>query len=210
MFSIGDKICINVDSFLRTLCQTHNHNAREYPALGIDETELNQTEKKHAAGLMRVNHAGEVCAQALYHGQSITAKLTQTREQMQQAQAEEVDHLLWCEKRLKELGSHCSYLNPLWYLGSFSIGAIAGAVGDKWSLGFVAETEKQVVNHLQKHLDNLPSQDKKSEKILEQMKDDENRHQHMAKDAGGTELPRFIQWLMKQTSAVMTKTAYWL
>jgi ubiquinone biosynthesis monooxygenase Coq7 len=159
---------------------------------------------------MRVNHCGEVAAQALYQGQALTARLETVRERMEQAALEENDHLEWCERRVKALGGHLSYLNPLWYLGSFAIGAVAGAVGDKWSLGFVAETEKQVIAHLEDHLDRVSQNDKKSRAVLEQMKIDEAHHGAVARAAGGAELPGPIKQLMGLASRVMTRTAYWV
>jgi ubiquinone biosynthesis monooxygenase Coq7 len=159
---------------------------------------------------MRVNHAGEVSAQALYQGQGLTARDPAVREAMAEAADEEVDHLAWCEERLDELRSHTSYLNPFWYLGSFSIGACAGLCGDRWSLGFVAETERQVVRHLESHLQQLPAADERSRRILAQMQEDEARHATTALEAGGAELPRPIRSLMQLCSRVMTTTAYYL
>jgi len=159
---------------------------------------------------MRVNHSGEVAAQALYQGQALTARLENVREAMERAAVEEIDHLKWCQERLQELGSHTSVLNPLWYAGSFAIGALAGIAGDRWSLGFVAETEKQVVDHLQGHLERLPLEDERSRAILEQMKQDEQHHGQAAADAGGARLPAPFRHLMTLTSRVMTRTAYWI
>ena len=157
---------------------------------------------------MRINHAGEVAAQGLYEGQSLTARLPEVREKMERAAMEENDHLAWCESRINELGSHKSLLNPLWYGGSLAIGAIAGLAGDKWSLGFVTETERQVVHHLDSHLAQLNENDQKSRAILEQMKEDEGQHATTALHAGGAELPQPIKKLMSLTSKVMTKAAY--
>ncbi len=159
---------------------------------------------------MRINHSGEVAAQGLYQGQALTARLPQVRDKMQRAAQEENDHLAWCEHRLKQMGTHTSYLNPLWYLGSVAIGAAAGIAGDKWSLGFVAETEHQVVRHLDEHLSRLPSQDGKSRAILEQMRVDEGQHATHALDGGGVPLPEPIRKVMSLTSKVMTRTAYWI
>jgi ubiquinone biosynthesis monooxygenase Coq7 len=159
---------------------------------------------------MRVNHAGEVSAQALYQGQALTAKLAEVRGKMERAALEENDHLAWCERRLKELDSHTSMLNPLWYTGSFAIGALAGLAGDKWSLGFVVETERQVVKHLDEHLSRLPEQDRRSRAILEQMKEDETHHATAALNAGGAELPEPVRQLMRLTSKVMTNAAYYI
>jgi len=154
--------------------------------------------------------SGEVSAQALYQGQAFTAKLPRVREQMQHAAEEEIDHLAWCEDRLDQLGAKPSILNPLWYAGSFALGAVAGLVGDKWSLGFVEETEKQVVEHLQEHLDKLPQDDLKTRSIIEQMQIDEAEHGDMAKQAGAAELPLPIKAVMKVTSKIMTKSSYWI
>ena len=165
---------------------------------------------QHVAGLMRVNHSGEVCAQALYHGQALTAKLPHVRQEMQQAAIEEQDHLAWCEDRLKELDSHTSVLNPIWYGLSYGMGAIAGIAGDKYSLGFVAETERQVSQHLQQHLQQLPEHDERSRKILEQMNEDELHHRDTALQAGGVDLPVPVKITMTAISKLMTKTSYYL
>ncbi|PRD29861.1 UNVERIFIED_CONTAM: coq7 [Trichonephila clavipes] len=159
---------------------------------------------------MRVNHSGEVCAQALYHGQALTAKLPHVREEMQQAAIEEQDHLAWCEDRLKELDSHTSLLNPIWYGLSYGMGAIAGIAGDKYSLGFVAETERQVSQHLQDHIQQLPEHDERSRKILVQMNEDELHHRDTALNAGGVDLPVPVRITMTAISKLMTKTSYYL
>lgn len=169
---------------------------------------LTEEQKKHAAGLMRVNHVGEVCAQALYQSQKLTSRDPAIREKLHHAAIEEEDHLAWCAKRLEDLGSRPSLLNPLWYAGSFAIGTIAGLAGDKWSLGFVAETEHQVEKHLDSHLDELPANDYESRAIVKQMRDDEVAHGQMARDEGGQALPRPIQQLMANVAKIMTKTAY--
>ena len=169
-----------------------------------------ETERRHVAGLMRVNHAGEVAAQGLYQGQAATARLDSVRAAMESAAEEENDHLAWCEQRLTELGSRPSILNPIWYAGAFTIGATAGLIGDRWSLGFVAETERQVVRHLEEHLDRLPMDDERSRAILEQMKIDEEHHGSTAEEAGGAKLPTPIRHLMGVVSKVMTRGAYWL
>jgi len=155
-----------------------------------------------------VNHTGEVCAQALYQGQALTARLPTVREEMQQAAQEEVDHLVWCEERLRELDSHTSYLNPAWYGMSFALGAIAGAIGDKVSLGFVAATEERVCTHLKEHLQQLPGEDRKSQLILQQMLEDEQRHGENALEAGGTDFPRPVKDAMSGVAKVMTSTSY--
>ena len=157
---------------------------------------------------MRINHSGEVCAQALYQGQALTAKLPDVREEMQLAAQEEIDHLVWCEQRIRQLNSHTSFLNPLFYAASFSIGAAAGIAGDKWSLGFVAATEEQVCKHLQDHLTQLPAQDEKSRAILEQMLEDEEKHGNNALAAGGQEFSAPIKKMMSGISKLMTKTTY--
>ncbi len=209
-YSPLDHLIMNLDQAVRTLAGKPLVTERGNPADDWEEAELTAEEKTRSARLMRVNHAGEVAAQALYQGQALTARLDEVRERMERAAEEESDHLEWCARRVDELGSHVSYLNPVWYLGSFVIGATAGAIGDKWSLGFVAETEKQVIEHLENHLKRLPENDRKSRAILEQMKIDEAHHGAMAKAAGGAELPGPVKRLMKLMSKVMTGTAYWL
>lgn len=209
-YSPLDQLIMNLDQAVRTLVGKPLITERADPANDWDEEELSEAEKTESVRLMRVNHSGEVAAQALYQGQALTARLETVRGRMQRAAEEENDHLEWCEHRVKELGGHISYLNPLWYLGSFTIGATAGAIGDKWSLGFVAETEKQVIEHLDEHLQRISENDKKSRAVLEQMKIDEAHHGAMARDAGGAELPAPIRQFMKLTSKVMTGTAYWI
>ena len=198
---------IAMDKGLNTIAAKHTAS-RENPAKETEEAILSAEEKKHIAGLMRINHAGEIAAQALYLGQAITARDPAIRKKMQIAAAEEVDHLAWCEDRLHELNSHVSYLAPIWFAGSFTIGTLAGIIGDEWNLGFVAETEKQVVKHLEKHLDNIPQADQRTQKILTQMRKDEMHHQEMAIDAGAKKLPHTINKLMGTISKIMTKTAY--
>jgi ubiquinone biosynthesis monooxygenase Coq7 len=205
-----DRLLMNLDVGLRTVLGQPQITERPDPARGIAESELAAAERELAGRLMRINHAGEVAAQGLYQGQAITARLPDVREKMERAAREENDHLDWCERRAGELGTHVSYLNPLWFAGSAAIGALAGLAGDKWSLGFVAETEKQVVRHLDDHLARLPPQDDKSRAILEQMKEDEGHHATTALEAGGAQLPYPIKRLMNLTSKVMTRTAYWL
>lgn len=205
-----DQLLMNVDQALRTLAGKPLVTERANPADDRQDSELEAAEKAEAVRLMRINHAGEVAAQALYQGQALSAKLGEVRASMERAAQEENDHLDWCEKRVTELGGHVSYLNPLWYAGSFAIGAAAGALGDKWSLGFVAETEKQVIEHLVGHLKRLSDKDQKSRAILEQMKIDEAHHGAEAKRAGGADLPAPVRALMRLTSKVMTRTTYWL
>ena len=209
-YSPFDQLLMQVDKAVRTVFGSAPTTERSNPADAYPDTELNAEEQRRVAGLMRVNHAGEVSAQALYQGQAVTAKLAEVRGKMERAALEENDHLAWCEQRLGDLGSHTSILNPLWFAGSFAIGALAGRAGDKWSLGFVVETERQVVKHLEEHLKRLPAQDQKSRAILEQMKEDEAHHATTALQAGGAELPEPVKQLMKLTSKVMTTTAYYL
>lgn len=183
---------------------------RENPASGLSSESLTDSERAISAGLMRVNHAGEVCAQALYLGQAATARTDSLRSHLLDAAAEEGDHLAWCEQRLQELDDHISYLNPLWFAGSFAIGAAAGLAGDRWSLGFIAETERQVEQHLEGHERRLPAADRRSRAIIEQMKLDEARHGRRAMEAGGAVLPGPVRAAMRLVSRVMTGTAYWL
>jgi len=208
--SLTDKCIALTDNALRTIFGGYKVTDRANPSLNVEEPDLTMDEKKHSAGLMRINHCGEVCAQALYQGQAMTAKLPEVREKMEQAAAEENDHLQWCADRLEQLDSRTSLLNPLWYAGSFSIGAVAGILGDKWSLGFVAETEHQVVRHLQSHLEGLPANDDKSRTVIEQMKEDELHHATVALEAGGAELPAPVKLAMKTMAKVMTKSVYWV
>jgi ubiquinone biosynthesis monooxygenase Coq7 len=203
-----DSLVMNVDLAVRTLFGKPEVTERANPSRNIENQELSKQQTRHVAGLMRINHTGEVCAQALYQGQALTAKLPEVRDSMERAAQEENDHLDWCEGRVKELGSHTSYLNPLWYAGSFAIGATAGLIGDKWSLGFVAETERQVVRHLDSHLEQLPENDQRSRAILEQMREDELHHATTAVEAGGAELPEPVKKVMGLMSKVMTKTTY--
>ena len=206
-----DTILINLDSGLRTIFGNPPLTERPNPAADIADAPLDAAEKELAGRLMRINHSGEVSAQGLYQGQALTAKLPEVREKMERAALEENDHLEWCERRINELGSHKSLLNPLWYVGSLAIGAIAGAAGDKWSLGFVAETEHQVIKHLNEHLDQVPQKDQKTRAILEQMKEDEGHHATVALQHGGAQLPWPVRKvLMPIMSKVMTKSAYWL
>jgi len=207
-YTFADQVALGLDQALRTVFGKPKVTERSNPADDIPDANMDASQQQHVAGLMRVNHVGEVCAQALYQGQAMTAKLDTVRESMQRAADEENDHLAWCERRLDELGSHKSLLNPLWYTWSFGLGAAAGLAGDKWSLGFVAETEHQVVRHLDEHLGQLPSQDARSRAILEQMKEDESHHATTALEAGGAELPEPIKQAMKFTSKIMTTTAY--
>lgn len=204
-----DKLIIEFDKGLRTLF-AKAHTVRPYPDAGLAEASLSESEQKHAAALMRINHTGEICAQALYQGQALTARDPQVQEQLQQAAQEETEHLAWTSKRVYELGSHLSVLNPLYYTGSLALGAAAGLLGDKWNLGFLSETERQVGGHLQSHLASLPPQDEKSRAVVQQMYVDETRHSEMAKELGGAELPLPVKALMQLTSKIMTRTVYWV
>ncbi len=207
--SLVDRLILQADRALRTLAAGADLTAdRPSPAHNLHGAELSDEERRHAAGLMRVNHAGEVCAQALYQGQALTAKLPEVREEMEKAAAEEVDHLVWCRERIHALGSHTSYLNPVWYGLSFGLGAAAGLVSDKVSLGFVAATEKQVCKHLQDHLQRLPEADTKSRAVVEQMLVDEAHHAESALAAGGLEFPAPVRGVMTLVSKAMTLTSY--
>lgn len=203
-----DRLILEFDTALRSVVGGANaHRSTPGSEVGVNSS-LDAAERKHAAGLMRVNHVGEVCAQALYQSQKLVARNPEIQEMLNHSGQEEMDHLAWCETRLKELDSHTSYLNPLWYAGSFAIGLVAGLAGDKWSLGFVAETEKQVENHLESHLEKLPKEDQRSRAIVDQMRIDEIAHGQAAKNAGGANLPEPIQKMMQAMSKVMTTTAY--
>lgn len=201
---------MHADTALRTIIGKPVITQRDYPADGLDDCQLQDDEREHVASLMRINHSGEVSAQALYQGQSITARNREVRTKLEQAALEENDHLAWTENRLHELGDRTSLLNPAWYAGSFALGALAGAMGDKWNLGFLAETEHQVVQHLDEHLEQLPAEDRRSRAILEQMKIDEARHATTALDHGGAELPTPVKKLMGMVSKLMTRTVYWI
>ena len=203
-----DLLINEVDKGLKYSTQNYQTESRTYPADKIEQDSLNEFEKNHSAGIMRVNHSGEVCAQALYRGQALTAKLGDTRTKMEQAASEELDHLSWCNKRLEDLNNKPSLLNPIWYGMSFSIGAVAGLIGDKWSLGFVHETEEQVVKHLDGHLDKLSKKDLKTKAVIEQMRIDEEQHSHDALEAGAEILPDEIKGLMSKVAKVMTNSSY--
>ena len=206
---LSQQFITTFDAGLRTLFATA-HAARPRPDADLEEPALDDASKHHAAVLMRINHVGEVCAQALYSGQAITSKNPQIVKALQRAAAEETDHLAWCEARISELGGHKSLLNPLWYAGSFTLGAVAGALGDKWNLGFLAETENQVAAHLQNHLQELSNADIKTRTIVNQMQQDEAAHASEANDLGASELPAPIKAGMKIASKIMTKTAYYI
>ncbi len=206
--SAVDQLLTQLDQGLRTAFGSAPMPQRASPAVALDDVELSDQERKHAIGLMRVNHAGEVCAQALYQGQALTAKLPEVGAQMEHAAEEEIDHLAWCEERITELGGTTSHLNPIWYAMSFGIGAGAGLISDKLSLGFVAATEDQVCAHLKTHLDQLPAHDRKSRAIVEEMLVDEERHAQSALDAGGHRFPKPVKQLMTLVSAAMTGSSY--
>ena len=207
-YSLFDHLISQADQAIRTLAAHSTHSQRPSPADDFADIEMDDSTRRHTAGLMRINHTGEVCAQALYQGQALTAQLADVREKMESAAAEEEDHLAWCQQRLNDLNSHPSLLNLGFYLASFSIGALAGAIGDRWSLGFVAETERQVCRHLESHLEKLAAKDKRSRAVLEQMRLDEAEHATHAIAAGGAELPSAIKKAMTLMSKVMTKTTY--
>ncbi|TRX75049.1 2-polyprenyl-3-methyl-6-methoxy-1,4-benzoquinone monooxygenase [Pseudomonas mangiferae] len=203
-----DRLLLQANTALRTLLPFSGQPYRPSPADTREDTPLAADEARHVAGLMRINHTGEVCAQALYQGQALTAKLPEVRAAMEQAAEEEIDHLVWCERRIRELGSRPSVLNPLFYGLSFGVGAVAGLISDKVSLGFVAATEDQVCKHLDEHLGQLPAEDSKSRAILEQMRVDEEHHATNALEAGGLRFPAPVKFGMTLLSKVMTKTTY--
>lgn len=207
--SVLDRLIVGLDQALRTVCAPA-HSERASPAAGMRDAAISTSQQATAARLMRVNHAGEVAAQALYRGHALSAAAPAVRAQMEHAAREENDHLAWCEQRVHDLGSHTSLLNPLWYAGSFALGVVTGLAGDKWSLGFVAETERQVVHHLDGHLARLPAADAPSRAILEQMRADEADHATRAIEAGARELPQPARTLMRLSARVMTRVAYWL
>ena len=207
-YSAADELLLNVDQAFRTLFGRPKITERGNPGEAFPENGLSDPERDHIARLMRINHTGEVCAQALYQGQALTARDPEVRQSMERSAAEENDHLDWCEQRVDELGGHLSLLNPLWYAGSFAIGAAAGLAGDKWSLGFVAETERQVEGHLDEHLEQIPDDDERTRAILEQMKLDEIEHGEKALAHGGAPLPGPVRALMKATAKLMTKSVY--
>ncbi|HYN27276.1 MAG TPA: 2-polyprenyl-3-methyl-6-methoxy-1,4-benzoquinone monooxygenase [Burkholderiales bacterium] len=202
-----DRLIIGFDRALRTLCGPAV-SLRPVPGENLPSVELTPAEKRHAAALMRVNHSGEVCAQALYQGQALTARGEAARETRERAAAEETEHLAWTAQRVDELGGRLSVLNPLLYAGSFAIGTLSGFLGDKWSMGFLAETERQVEGHLDGHLEQLPPQDDKSRAIVAQMKEDEARHANTALTNGAAELPAPVKQAMRISSRLMTVSTY--
>jgi len=216
-YSDIDHLLLNIDTGLRTLFGTRHTTGRPNPAdllkddqIPIKDADLPAHDRELAGRLMRINHAGEVAAQGLYQGQALTAALPTVRHQMERAAAEENDHLDWCRRRSHEMGARTSYLDPMWYVGSVLIGALAGKAGDKWSLGFVAETEKQVVKHLDDHLLRIPKSDRKTRAILQQMKQDETHHATNAIESGGQALPAPIKAGMSLVAKIMTKSSYWV
>lgn len=209
--SFLDQGILAFDHMLHMMSGTVVHHDRETPAKQVSQSQnLTEAEKQKSIGLMRINHTGEVCAQALYQGQAITSQSAHLRAELKHAQEEEIDHLAWCADRLEDLGGRTSLLNPVWYLGALAMGLVAGAAGDDWNLGFVAETERQVEAHLHQHLDRLPDNDVKSKAVLEQMKCDEAAHAAMAEEHGARQLPSVIQRAMTLTADCMKKLAYYL
>jgi ubiquinone biosynthesis monooxygenase Coq7 len=206
---IPDRLILAFDRALRTVFGS-SHAARPMPGEDLPESELDPAQRAEAAALMRINHVGEVCAQALYQGQALTARSAASRDALQRAAEEEVDHLAWTERRIGELGGRRSLLNPLWYAGSYAIGAAAGIAGDRWNLGFVAETERQVIAHLDSHLKRVSHQDARTRAVLIAMKRDEAKHATNALHMGGSELPLVVRLAMKATAKVMTTTSYWV
>ncbi|MBI3043958.1 MAG: 2-polyprenyl-3-methyl-6-methoxy-1,4-benzoquinone monooxygenase [Betaproteobacteria bacterium] len=204
-----DELIVAFDKGLRTVFAPA-HSVRPTPGENLPEAGLTEAQRQLSTSLMRVNHTGEICAQALYQGQALTARNTRARGALEQAAREETEHLAWTERRIEELGGRKSLLNPAWYAGSFALGALAGLIGDRWNLGFLAETERQVVAHLEGHLGRLPQGDQKSRAIVEQMKEDEARHATSAIRHGAAELPGPAKAAMRLSSRVMTETAYWL
>ena len=202
-----DRLITEFDRALRAVAGVH-HAGRRSPAEAVPKKELSDAEQAHAAALMRVNHVGEVCAQALYQGQALTARNPENRSVLEHAALEEEDHLAWSAERIRELGGRPSLLNPLWYAGSLAIGALAGALGDRWSLAFLAETERQVEEHLSGHLRSLPEQDARTRAVVEAMRADEARHRAAAIDLGAAELPALARTAMRLASRVMTAVAY--
>ncbi|MGV6857412.1 MAG: 2-polyprenyl-3-methyl-6-methoxy-1,4-benzoquinone monooxygenase [bacterium] len=203
-----DNLLIAIEQSLKANSNTLVGTGRPNPAAPTSPDALSSEESRHSAALMRVNHAGEIAAQALYHGQSVFARDALVRERLTHSALEEEDHLIWCEERVHSLRSHTSRLGPFWYWGSFTIGAIAGASGDKWSLGFIKETEDQVIEHLKGHLKQLPPKDTYSRRIIKQMIIDEGEHGDAAVEAGGVPLPTPVKAAMKLTAKIMTSLSY--
>lgn len=204
-----DSLIVEFDKALRTVFAPAP-TRRHMPGEDLPEADMSDEERRHVAALMRINHCGEICAQALYQGQALTSRDPLIKQALAQAAWEETEHLNWTERRIEELGGHKSLLNPFWYAGSLAFGIIAGKFGDQWNLGFLAETERQVEGHLESHLAQLPEQDKRSREILEQMKVDEIKHAEMANHYGAAELPLPIKQAMRLSSKVMTTAAYYI
>ncbi len=204
-----DELIVAFDQGLRTIFAPAQ-SLRATPGQGLPESDLTDEQRRLAASLMRVNHTGEICAQALYQGQALTARDSLAKTALEEAAREETEHLAWTERRIAELGGRKSLLNPLWYAGSFAFGALAGFAGDRWNLGFLAETERQVVAHLESHLQRLPAEDSKSRAIVESMREDEARHATSAVGHGAAELPEPAKAAMRLSSKVMTETAFWI
>ena len=209
-YSETDHWLIAAQNGLTTIFGQANGTGRSDPSEGLDEPELEEAERDQSARLMRVNHVGEVCAQALYQSQAAATRDLQLQQTLAHTAAEENDHLIWCDTRLQALGGRKSLLNPLWYTGAFVIGAVAGLAGDRWSLGFLKETEEQVEGHLDSHLGRLPAKDTCSRVVVQQMKEDERRHAERANRSGATDLPTPIKSLMRGASRVMTGAAHWI
>ncbi|MBD3649129.1 MAG: 2-polyprenyl-3-methyl-6-methoxy-1,4-benzoquinone monooxygenase [Pseudomonadales bacterium] len=205
-----DRFICNFDAALRATVGGMGQTGRPSPGAGIADSPMPDTARQTSGRLMRVNHTGEVCAQALYNGQALSARSPRVAKSFREAAAEEEDHLYWCESRIRELDSHLSYLNPIWYLGSFTMGAVTGLLGDRISLGFVAATEEEVCKHLDDHLEKLSPEDRKSREILEQMRTDEQKHATNALASGGTRFPEPVKKLMPMVSGLMTRTSYWI
>ncbi len=203
-----DRLLGVVDNALRTVAASDSSASRPNPAANVEDTPLDDAERRHAAALMRINHAGEIAAQALYLGHAAVARDRDVAAHLREAADEERDHLHWCEQRLAELGAAPSRLGPLWYAGAFAIGAASGVLGDRWSLGFVAETERQVAEHLRDHLDRLPAADRRSRAIVEKMHDEEAAHGRAAEQRGAVPLPGAVRRLMRASANVMKRTAY--
>jgi ubiquinone biosynthesis monooxygenase Coq7 len=204
-----DKLIIEFDKALRTVF-ANAPTTRTMPGTGLAEADMSAEERRHAAALMRVNHVGEICAQALYQGQALTSNDPDVRRAMEYAAWQETEHLNWTERRISELGGRKSGLNPLWYSGSLTLGILAGKFGDRWNLGFLAETERQVEVHLNEHLGLLPAQDQRSREVLLQMRQDEMAHADSAIEAGAAELPLPVKQIMKFSAKLMTNTAYYI
>ena len=207
--SLADQLILQVDRALRTVFVPAQAR-RESPGASADDSEMKADEKTAAVRLMRINHTGEVCAQALYQGQALTARNPEIRATLKSAADEEQDHLAWCEARLSELGGRKSVLNPLMYGGSFALGALSGLLGDRWNMAFLAETERQVEGHLAGHLDQLPASDAKSRAVLEQMRSDEAAHAVSAQTHGAAEMPEPVKAALRAASQVMKSTTYWI